>query len=97
MCCECGQKGSNGFNDVNRMIGQLDWYLLPFNMWKMFFMIVTTAKKSVVFRGYGSFTYSRDSFKEVKSKEKWKFRLDFGSRDQFLYQLRVNDSIILGS
>lgn len=32
--CELGQRFGKAFNDIDDMIGQIDWYLLPNNIQK---------------------------------------------------------------
>lgn len=63
--CELGQKFSNAFSDIDNSIGQLDWYLFPFEIQKMLPMIMSYAQQSLVVQFFGSLACSREQFKKV--------------------------------
>ena len=63
--CELGGRMSIRFNDINDLIDQFDWYLLPSEIQRMLPIIIANAHEEVGFPVFGSYLCNRDIFKKV--------------------------------
>lgn len=63
--CECVQRFTDSFGDLNDEIGQLHWYLYPVKIQKLLIPITMNAQKPVVVAFFGSISCSREQFKKV--------------------------------
>lgn len=65
-----GQRVTNGFEEVNDSIGELNWYLLPTEFQSILSIFIAVAQQTVCFDVFGSISCSRDDFKSVRKKLK---------------------------
>lgn len=65
--CECIQRFTNAFDDINDAIERLDWYLYPIEIQRLLIPIMMYAQKPVVIEVFGSISCSRDQFRKVCS------------------------------
>ena len=71
--CELASRMSIGFEDINDLIDQFDWYLMPLETQQMLPLIMVNAQQPVGFQCFGSFACNRDLFKKVIfDSTKWK-------------------------
>lgn len=71
MFCEFGEKVCTGFSEIGIAIDQLEWYLLPNEMWHILLTVKVVAHKSVGFCGFGRASCAREIFKQV-----WNFNVN---------------------
>lgn len=65
--CEMGEQLKSKYEDIEHMIGQLDWYLVPAEVQRILPTIIINAQKSVTFEIFASTDTSRESFQTVRS------------------------------
>lgn len=65
VCCELSQRASNAFEEIENMIGVIDWYLFPEGIKRMLPTIVLNLQQPVVLKCFGSTLCSREAFKMV--------------------------------
>lgn len=65
--CEMGERLKSKYEDIEHMIGQLDWYLVPAEVQRILPTIIINAQKSVTFEIFASTDTSRESFQTVRS------------------------------
>lgn len=65
IACEIGQRLNSAFERINIAIDQLDWYLLPIELKRIFPMIVGITQQPIELDCFGSITCTRSVFKEV--------------------------------
>lgn len=63
--CELCQRVSNAFNDLNDKVFEFNWYLFPATVKQMLPTIMLYAQQPIVFQCFGSFSCSREAFKQV--------------------------------
>lgn len=63
--CEFGEQVCTGFSDIGVAIDQLEWYLLPGEMWQTLLIVKVVAHKSFGFIGFGRASCAREIFKRV--------------------------------
>lgn len=63
--CECGEKVCNAFNEINKEIDKLDWYLFPIEIQRNLPMLIIISQKPVIIQGYGNIWYNREAFKNA--------------------------------
>lgn len=57
---------SGAYSEIDYEINQLDWYLFPFEVWKILPIIMMNAQKPVKFECFGNtILCDRESFKNV--------------------------------
>lgn len=66
IACELCQRGCDGFNELDYLIGQFDWYLFPQRINRLMPTIIFMAQEKLGFRCFGSILCDRDTFKEVR-------------------------------
>lgn len=74
--CEIGQRFSSGFDNINDVIDQFDWYSFPVEIKKMLPIIIQMAQQQVAIECFGSIMCLRDTFKKVSAiynKRDWFF------------------------
>lgn len=85
---EIGERVSIGFSEIGIAIDELDWYLVPVEMWKMLLPLKLIAHKSFGFCGFGRASCAREIFKMV-----WNFNVlwSFHMKWQFngIYKKRI--------
>lgn len=65
VACELGERLSNTLDEVDDLIGQLNWYLLPIEFQRMLPTIMINSQQPVVLKCFGCISCSRDQFKKV--------------------------------
>lgn len=63
--CELGNHICNSFIDMNDIIDQFDWYLLPHGIQKMLPIILIGVQEPFAFEVFGSVKVIRETFKKV--------------------------------
>lgn len=63
--CEFGNMVTIEFEDLNEIIGQLNWYSYPNDVQRMMPIIMIVAQESVIIHGYGNIACVRESFVKV--------------------------------
>lgn len=63
--CEIGQQITNAFEEIEDVIGQIDWYLFPIEFKRMFPMFVNAAQQPMEIACFGSVPCSRGTYKKV--------------------------------
>lgn len=66
MICELGHILRNAFEEISYKIENLNWYLLPIELKQIFPMIIASAQQSVDLNIFGSISFSREDFKNVR-------------------------------
>lgn len=66
--CELSGRLSNEFDDMNDLVEDIDWYLLPIKIQKIWPMIMMNAQQPVGFKSFGSYVCNRDTYKKVHVK-----------------------------
>lgn len=74
--CEFAEKVSMRFDEINDIIGQLEWHSFPHETQKMLTIIMQSTQKTVQFNGFGNISFSRETFKRVNSYT-FLFNFDF--------------------
>lgn len=64
--CEYGERICSRFDEINDVIHQTDWYLLPVKMQKMIPTILIAAQRPVLLMGFGNVACTRENYKKVK-------------------------------
>lgn len=64
-CCELSERFNTALNELNDMIGQLDWYLLPIEVQRMLPILITYTQKPLVIKFFGNIACNREQFKKV--------------------------------
>lgn len=64
--CEFGQRFSIAFNEIDDVVGQTDWYLLPIEIKRMLPIIIINSQQPCALEFFGSLSCSREQFKKVK-------------------------------
>lgn len=76
LACELSQKVKDEFDDICEMIGQFDWYLLPYKLRRMLTIILINAQQPVYLECFGSFVCNRDTLKKVQRNDS-KINIEF--------------------
>lgn len=63
--CECVQRFTDAFGEINDVIDQLDWYLYPVEIQRLLIPIMMNAQKPVTINFFGSITCCREQFRKV--------------------------------
>lgn len=63
--CELGQRFSNGFDEIDDTVGQLDWYLLPIIIQKILPGTIQYTQQRFAVTFFESFSCSREQFKKA--------------------------------
>lgn len=63
--CELGERMNYAFGRMNFTLDQLDWYLFPIGIKRIFPMIVGITQQSIELSCFGSITCTRIVFKQV--------------------------------
>lgn len=64
--CEMGERLINEYEDIEFVICQLDWYLLPLEIQQMLTTIIINAQHPVTIECFGSTNVNRESFMQVR-------------------------------
>ena len=64
--CELGQRFSNAFNELDRSISQIDWYLYPYKVQRMLPMIMIYAQRPITLKCLGGLECGRETFERVR-------------------------------
>lgn len=67
--CELCGRISTGFDDINDMVDEFDWYLFPIRMKKALLILMINAQKPVEYRCFGSTVCNRETFKKVSHQK----------------------------
>lgn len=73
ICCETGQRFSDAFNKVSIDLVELNWYLLPMEIQRIFPPVIQLAQQPVAVCFFGNMSCSRKQFKKVSI---WKKQTD---------------------
>lgn len=70
--CELGERLIHACNAIDDVISQLDWYLFPSNIQKVWPIIIVNSQKPICIPIFGRMNTSREAFQRVScnSKEK---------------------------
>lgn len=63
--CEFGERASDGFDELDYVIGQLDWYTFPIEIQRKLPIVINIAQQPVVVRGFLNILCTREVFKKV--------------------------------
>lgn len=63
--CELGERLGNIFIEFDDEIGQLNWYIFPFEVQKLLPIIVINTHKPVIIKCFGSVAGTRRQFQKV--------------------------------
>lgn len=63
--CEFGEQVTRKFNQLNDIICQSEWYLLPNDIQRMLPTIMMTTRKGIILQGFGGVELTREAFKTV--------------------------------
>lgn len=66
LCSELGQSGSNSFDEIDKTVSRLNWYLYPNGAQKILLMIIANVQQPAVIKCFGNVSCSRDQFKKVR-------------------------------
>lgn len=65
LTCEMNQRYTNAFNEVGKVFGEIDWYLLPIEIQRILPIIMIHLQEPNDFRIFGHISTSRKQFKKV--------------------------------
>lgn len=65
IACELCQQMSNGFDDINDTVDQLNWYEFPVEIQKLMPTLLLNVQQPVLVECFGSITCSREVFIKV--------------------------------
>lgn len=71
--CELGQRYSNAFNEIGKVFGEIDWYLLPIKIQRILPIIMIYLQEQNEFNFFGKCSCSRKQFQKVSFKIQFKF------------------------
>lgn len=63
--CEISERYSNAFSEINDVVGQLEWYLLPIEAQRLLPLLIMYCQKPFVIKFFGNIACSREQFKKV--------------------------------
>lgn len=63
--CEIGQRFTNAFSDVDDVLGQLKWYLLPIEVQRILPIAIMYSQEPLLVKFFGNMSCSREQFKKV--------------------------------
>lgn len=75
--CNVGESVTTQFNSIHRTIYECDWYLYPNNLQRILPTIMVSTQKPVILRSFGNVDCTREAFKSVRKKLKWKDSIQF--------------------
>lgn len=64
--CEFGESLTSQCNELNDVICQSEWYLLPVDLQRMLPTIMLTTQKPNILQGFGGVSLTREAFKAVR-------------------------------
>ena len=70
--CELCERLTNRFVEINDLVDQFDWYLLPFEIQQLLPMIMANTQQPLDIVCFGSLLCNRDTFKKVKKSDLFK-------------------------
>lgn len=65
--CEFGQRLSEAFGEIEKVLVQLNWYLLPIEVQRMLPTIIIFSQKPLYVRFFGSISCHREQFQKVSA------------------------------
>lgn len=65
IACELGERLMSEFEDIDYVICQFDWYLLPAEVQKIIPTIIINAQQAVCIECFGSTNTNREAFQKV--------------------------------
>lgn len=65
ICCDFGNRVTQGFEEVEIELNQLPWYLFPLDVQKNVPMMIALSQKSMLIKGFGSADCNRETYKLV--------------------------------
>lgn len=65
LVCETGQNISNAFDSIGAIVGQIDWYLFPYEVQRILPIILIISQEPTVLHCFGSISCDRDVSKKV--------------------------------
>lgn len=65
--CEFGETASDQFELFEDELNQSMWYTMPIEMQQLLLTFMSTTRRPAIFRGYGNFECTRETFKKVCS------------------------------
>lgn len=75
--CELGQRFSNAFEEVDDVVSQMDWYLLPIKIKRMLITVMIHSQRPCAVEFFGSISCSREQFKSVSLTKKIARKLNY--------------------
>lgn len=63
--CNCGENLTSRFNELSDAIYECEWHLFPNNIQRVLPIIMNSAQKAIILRGFGNVSCTREAFKEV--------------------------------
>lgn len=69
IACELCERAGYLFDEIDDMIGQLDWYNFPYEIRKILPFMLIMAQKPFRIECFGSIACNRETFKKVSSME----------------------------
>lgn len=64
--CELGHRVSNTFEEINRSLDRMKWYLFPVKIWHMLPIVIVAAQEPITFSVFGTVSCSREDLKTVR-------------------------------
>lgn len=64
--CECGERLSDQYNDIDIKLFQSNWYTFPKDIQKLIPILLNGTKRPAVLRGIGNIILKRKAFKNVR-------------------------------
>lgn len=68
--CELAGRVSIGFEDLNDLMNQFDWYSFPREVQQMLPVVMLNAQQTICFKCFGSHLCNRETFKKVRFRNK---------------------------
>lgn len=67
--CELAQRGCDLFDDIAKVLAQIEWYLLPNEVQRVLPVITNVIQRATEIKCFGSTSCSRDTFKKVSFQQ----------------------------
>lgn len=80
MFCDFGRSVTDGFEALNDVILDSEWYLFPIEIQHMFPIIMISVQKGVALRGFGNIPCTREAFKNVRLFYVYHYTLQYFNR-----------------
>lgn len=64
--CELAERITDEFDNINDILDQSDWYLLPFKIRQLLPIVMINTQQSVYLQCFGGIPCNRETFKKVR-------------------------------